>query len=1041
MQLLRKTSKKTRPDFPFRQICKLTRPLLFLLAACLLALPAHKLHGFVESIAPDLPVSPRPSVASKAENLEDSTPIDMDIIPLGGADRCESATVIGSLPFYDTGNTCGYVDDYFALYCDLFGGLGSPDCAYSLTPTSDITVDISLCGSSYDTMIHVYEGACSGIEMVCNNDYCGLQSQLYDVPLTAGNTYYFVVDGTDFSCGNYIIEITTEEIVCSLDCPVDANDEQEACGDDTNGGCNMDIPVFEPINCGDTVCGTAWDANDSRDTDWYEVVTTEETQLTWTVEAEFDVTIGLVESNSLGSGDCNDITGRVEPNTVGGKCEQVSVTTTCLPAGTYWLFVAYEDFFDFPCDSNSDYVATLTCEGCVIPKPDIRVEPNHLSFDCITSGSGSAGSSTPGQAAATSAIPESQLVTEKLINAEGIFQSFEDGLDMVSVIVTLADSEETVAMTDWTSKSSINVMRSEISQRQQRVLSSLSIDEFWQSHRYENMAAFAGAVTPDGLTKLMNDPAVGSIEPVRVLEAHIAQGVDLMNASIYRSSYSGASMSIAICDTGVDYSHPMLGGGGFPNSKVIGGYDFGGTIDNQFNPDPDPDPIPVGQAHGTCCAGIAAGDVNMVDDYIGGVAYNAKIYALKISADNSGSAYSSDMVAAWDWCVTHRDDDPNNPIKVISTSFGGSRYYDSSSCDSFTPAMTTAANNAVAAGITVIASAGNDGYCDSMGWPACISSVISVGAVYDADFGTYQPCVSSASCATKYLDIGCPTLYYAIDETAPDMVTSYSNTADFLDVLAPSNRTYTTDIKGPTGYSTGDYFSGFGGTSAASPYTAGAVACLQEAAYVITGGYLSPAQVLSTLTGTGDGLADGKVPSITKPRVNLGNAIDSLVPCPGQVFTISNAGGLTLEVDSIDTPSWVTLSPAPPYSIAPGQDQLICVEFDCNNCNDSVLSERLLIYSNDPKGSPFPDGVYIDLNCPPCNIPGDFEPDCDVDANDLDFFISHWLDTDCNDTAGDESDWCFGTDFNKLGTVDLLDFSVLADHWLECKLEPPDTCW
>ena len=47
--------------------------------------------------------------------------------------------------------------------------------------------------------------------------------------------------------------------------------------------------------------------------------------------------------------------------------------------------------------------------------------------------------------------------------------------------------------------------------------------------------------------------------------------------------------------------------------------------------------------------------------------------------------------------------------------------------------MTTAAANAVAAGITIFASSGNDGYCDSMGWPACISYVNSVGAVYDAN--------------------------------------------------------------------------------------------------------------------------------------------------------------------------------------------------------------------------------------------------------------------------------------------------------------------
>jgi subtilisin family serine protease len=821
--------------------------------------------------------------------------------------------------------------------------------------------------------------------MTCNDDYCGLASQLDDVSLTAGNTYYFIVDGYGGDCGSYVINVSSDETVCEVECPADANDEQEACGGDSNGGCNMEIPS----------------------------------------------------------------TGLVEPYALGNKCEEVSITTSCLPAGRHWLFVAFKDFYDSPCDSN--YVATLSCEECVLPSPDIHIEPNQLIFDCnVVDGVTYSSTATEPDVVSSAQVglnvnnesvgQGNRWLSEKLIDAEFISQNFEEGFDRISVIVKLAEAEAISAVTNWTSKDSLNAMRYEIADRQESVLSALTFNEFEVGYRYENVAAFSGAVTQEGLTKLLNDADVESIEPVRVLEAHVAQGIGLMNAPIYRSSYNGAGTAIAICDTGVDYNHAMLGGGGFPNSKVIGGYDYGGTIDNPFSPDPDPDPIPVGQAHGTCCAGIAAGDVTTVGDYIGGVAYNAKIYALKIAADNSGSAYTSDMVAAWDWCISHRDDDPNNPIKAISTSFGGSRYFDTSSCDSLSPAMTAAANNAVAAGITVLASSGNDGYCDSMGWPACISSVISVGAVYDDSFGTFYPCVNAASCATKYAG-SCPTSYYAIDETTADMVTSYSNTATFLDLLAPSNQAYTTDIEGSQGYSSGDYFDSFGGTSAACPYTAGAVACLQQAAYELTGNYLSPEEVRTKLAATGDSIADGKIPTITKPRVNLGNAIDSIKPCLGEVFRIYNEGSALLEVESVNVPSWVTLSPTPPYSIAAGQELAVCVEVDCNECDGFMLSERLLVYSNDTDENPFPGGVYIDVNCPLCNTPGDFEPDCDVDTNDLEFFIYYWLGTDCNNLAGDESDWCFGTDLNKLGSVDFFDFAVLAENWLECKLEPPDGCW
>src|SRR5258708_22472294 len=132
----------------------------------------------------------------------------------------------------------------------------------------------------------------------------------------------------------------------------------------------------------------------------------------------------------------------------------------------------------------------------------------------------------------------------------------------------------------------------------------------------------------------------------------------------YRSTYNGSNMAIAVCDTGIDYTHARLGGGGFPNSKVIGGYDFG---------DADSDPFPNMQAHGTSCAGIAAGDLGTVGDYIGGVAYGAKLYALKIFPGASGTATSAAMSAAWGWCVGHQNHEPHKPILAGSPDIGSGR--------------------------------------------------------------------------------------------------------------------------------------------------------------------------------------------------------------------------------------------------------------------------------------------------------------------------------------------------------------------------------
>jgi subtilisin family serine protease len=445
----------------------------------------------------------------------------------------------------------------------------------------------------------------------------------------------------------------------------------------------------------------------------------------------------------------------------------------------------------------------------------------------------------------------------KLLDAEATHSPFLKGESTTMVIVNLVQPSTAQELRNLEEKAVQAQLNSLVNGTQDQVIRSLDANEIQIERRFSYIFAFSAVVTQKGLQDLINHPQVSSIEPNRILQAHLAQGIPLINASTVRNTYNGSGLAIAICDTGIDYNHPMLGGPGFPNSKVIGGYDTG---------DNDTDPMDS-QGHGTACAGIAAGTLGSNGDYIGGVAYNAKLYAVKIATGSTGNATTAAMIAGWEWCVTHRNDNPAYPIKIISTSFGGGRNY--ATCDDTTPAMTTAAANAVAAGITVFASSGNDGYCDSMGWPACISHVNSVGAVYDANFGTYYPCVNQYSCAPKTAG-GCASGYYATDNTAPDKVTSYSNAASFLTLLASSNRAYTLYP-----IALGSYDTEFGGTSAACPYAAGAAAALQSAAKAKTGAYLTPAQVRSYLTSTGNLITDGKV-AITKPRINLGNAVAAL---------------------------------------------------------------------------------------------------------------------------------------------------------------------
>jgi subtilisin family serine protease len=588
------------------------------------------------------------------------------------------------------------------------------------------------------------------------------------------------------------------------------------------------------------------------------------------------------------------------------------------------------------------FVDDIVLERTVLnPLPQIRIEPLTLTL-----------SNAPPVARTnlqTSSLAVTSAVSTepRLIRPEEILKPLQAGATRTKVIVNLRTSPGGFKPQDAKTPSARATLHRTVRQAQDAVLSVLAPGDFQVRHRFENQAGFSVEVSAAALATLALHPNVESIEPVLLLDAHLAQGLPLINGLAYRSAYNGAGVAIAICDTGIDYTHPRLGGGAFPNAKVLGGYDFG---------DNDADPMPQGQAHGTCCAGIAAGDLGTVGDYIGGVACGAKLYALKLTPQDTSTATTDAMVAAWDWCISHQNDHPEAPILVISTSFGGGRAFEF--CDGMVPSMAQGASNAVTAGITVLASAGNDGFCDSLAWPACNSAVLAVGAVYDAAFGSYGFCLDAASCcASKIATTGCATGFYGVDSSAPDQVPSYSNFAPFLGLLAPANAVYTTDIVGAGGYDPGDYYAAFGGTSAASPYAAGAVACLQSAAKANLGRYLTAAEVKAALLSTGDAVFDPKA-GLTKPRLNLGHALQSIQPG----FTIYNDGGSNLLVTALVPDAaapWLSWSPSTPFTLAPGTAQGISVRIDFGSAPTGPSTLHLGVYSNDPLENPYPGGINL----------------------------------------------------------------------------------
>jgi PKD repeat protein len=330
------------------------------------------------------------------------------------------------------------------------------------------------------------------------------------------------------------------------------------------------------------------------------------------------------------------------------------------------------------------------------------------------------------------------------------------------------------------------------------------------------------------------------IEEMPVHEKLYPESHPLTDVDLAQGGYDGTGAVVAIIDDGIDDAHPAFSG------KLLGGYDFA-----DFDTDPTVDCLD--QSHGTAVAGVALGNGPGVK----GVAPGADMVFLKIqSASICGSAsLDGDIVGAIDWATANQAE---YGIDVISMSLGGGLYSSESSCDGSSTAYRNAIQNAVNAGITIIAASGNDGMCDSMSRPACFSDVISVGATYDEDLGNVGWCVNRSTCADSSRNPGCPLGYEAAFEDAiADNVIVYSNSASFLDVAAPATCAQSAAPGGAT-------IDCFGGTSSATPFTSGAAALAVEAAGK---GVLSPADMRDVLTVSGDPVSDPKNGRIT-PRIN-----------------------------------------------------------------------------------------------------------------------------------------------------------------------------
>jgi serine protease AprX len=343
-----------------------------------------------------------------------------------------------------------------------------------------------------------------------------------------------------------------------------------------------------------------------------------------------------------------------------------------------------------------------------------------------------------------------------------------------------------------------------------------------------------------------------------------------------RRKVTGQGVTVAVIDTGIAPVQGLDGAG-----KLVNGPDL------SFESQSPATRYIDGYGHGTHMAGIIAGrdstnpqgvQYKYTDpDSFDGIAPDAQILSVKVGT-RDGSTDVTQVIAALDWVVQHRDDNGMN-VRVVNLSYGTH-----STQPYLVDPLARAVEDAWQQGIVVVVAAGNDGTdAASLTMPAADPYVISVGAVDNRGTDTFKD----------------------------DAVAPFSNggSADRRpDLLAPGKSVVSlrvpggaADVQHPEGRLPGDdsgrFFRG-SGTSQAAAVVSGSVALILQARPTLT-----PDQVKALLMRSADPLEENSEPAMGAGVVDVKSALALRTPAgavaPTQAWAPSTGLG-TLEASRGD---------------------------------------------------------------------------------------------------------------------------------------------
>ncbi|MBM4439240.1 MAG: S8 family serine peptidase [Candidatus Rokubacteria bacterium] len=387
---------------------------------------------------------------------------------------------------------------------------------------------------------------------------------------------------------------------------------------------------------------------------------------------------------------------------------------------------------------------------------------------------------------------------------------------------------------------SVFLQRLDIADLQRLALDSLAGTSHQVLWRYVTSPYMALEVSAPALRLLATSLLVEElVEDFELTPRLVQSGPIVQTPGLATLGATGEGQTIVIVDSGVDRAHPFFGGrviqewctvstaGGCPNGASGAGA-----------------ASPV-SAHGTHVAGIAAG----AGSSFAGVAPAAALVAIKVFGPG-GTGRFADVKAALDRVLVLKD---SLTIAAVNMSLGAIDFLSSSTCDGVDVSigLKTDIDALRAAGIATVVANGNDGSSNAIGYPACLSSAIRVGATTKSDtIASYSDRAPALEASMVFAPGG----------------NGASGSGSICSARPPGQSTSRGTCSGPSG---GTY--GYeAGTSMATPHVAGAWAVLKQAKPSAT-----VDEVLAALRSTAELVTDSST-GATYRRVRVRHALGAL---------------------------------------------------------------------------------------------------------------------------------------------------------------------